>query len=146
MARDDLVTTDVLVIGCGIAGGVAALQLADAGLHVTVVTLASQAEESNTYYAQGGIIFKGLDDSPELLVEDVMRAGAGLSYRRAVEILAREGPPLVASLPSSASACPSTAPMPATSRSSVRAGTPSTASSTPPTPRAAPSSGDSSPR
>ena len=31
------IETDVLIIGCGIAGGTAALQLADAGVPVTVV-------------------------------------------------------------------------------------------------------------
>ncbi len=98
MVAHDLHKTDVLVIGCGIAGGVAALELAEAGVHVTVVTLSAKAEETNTLYAQGGIVYQGDDDSPELLIEDIMRAGAGLSNRSAVEILAREGPALVRSL------------------------------------------------
>ncbi len=98
MAQKDLMTTDVLVIGCGIAGGVAALELAEAGIDVTVVTLSPRPEESNTYYAQGGIVYQAEEDSPELLIEDIMRAGAGMSNRAAVEILAREGPALVRSL------------------------------------------------
>ncbi|AFG38855.1 L-aspartate oxidase [Spirochaeta africana] len=53
---DNLLTTDVLVIGCGIAGGVAALEAADAGLSVVVVTRAADPAESNTRYAQGGIM------------------------------------------------------------------------------------------
>ena len=94
----ELIHTDVLIIGCGIAGGVAALELAEAGVHVTVVTLSPKAEETNTLYAQGGIVYENEKDSPELLIEDVMRAGAGLSRRSAVELLAREGPQLVRSI------------------------------------------------
>lgn len=91
----ELIETDVLIIGCGIGGGVAALELASAGIEVLVVTLAEQLQESNTMNAQGGIVYKGTDDSPDLLIEDVMRAGAGFSDRKAAEILARQGPQLV---------------------------------------------------
>ena len=85
--------TDVLVIGGGIAGASAAITLAEAGFHVTLVTKASEAQETNTYYAQGGIIHRGPEDSPDLLADDLLRAGAGLGYPKAVRILAREGPP-----------------------------------------------------
>ncbi len=91
----ECVETDVLVIGCGIAGGVAALQLAEAGLQVTVVSRSDNPQETNTLYAQGGIIYKGKDDSPELLMEDIIRAGAGHSNPKAVRILAEQGPELV---------------------------------------------------
>lgn len=91
----DLLETEVLIIGCGIAGCSAALQLADDGIAVTVVTRTQYAGESNTYYAQGGIIFRGEEDAPALLIEDVLRAGAGLSNPHAVRILAEEGPALV---------------------------------------------------
>ena len=87
--------TEVLIIGCGIAGGIAALELADAGISVTVVTRSQQPEESNTFYAQGGIIYKGEQDSPDLLIEDILRAGAGHSNPKAVHILAYKGPELV---------------------------------------------------
>lgn len=88
------IETEVLVIGSGIAGGITALQLADAGVEVTLVTRAKKPEESNTYYAQGGIVYAGEQDSPELLAEDIIRAGAGYCNRRAVELLTREGPRL----------------------------------------------------
>lgn len=91
----DWLETEVLVIGCGIAGGVAALQLADAGVPVTVVTRAQEPRESNTYYAQGGIIYRGSDDSPELLAEDLTRVGAGHCNPKAVAILAEAGPGLL---------------------------------------------------
>jgi L-aspartate oxidase len=88
-------STEALVIGCGIGGGVAALTLADAGVPVTVVTRADAATESNTWYAQGGIIFRGDRDSPQLLADDILRAGAGHCHLPAVTITATEGPDLV---------------------------------------------------
>lgn len=90
--------TDVLIIGAGIAGGVAALQLADAGVEVLLVTRSTDPLESNTLYAQGGIIYRGEDDSPELLAEDIQRAGAGLCNPAAVATLAEEGPALIESI------------------------------------------------
>jgi len=90
--------TDVLVLGCGIAGGTAALELAEAGLDVLIVTRADRPQESNTYWAQGGIIFKGEEDSPELLAKDIAHAGDGLCHDQAVAILAQSGPELVQSI------------------------------------------------
>ena len=87
--------TDVLVIGCGIAGGITALELASKGVSVVLVTLAASPEQTNTFYAQGGVVATGVEDSHDILVEDIVRAGAGLSDRKAVEILATEGPRLV---------------------------------------------------
>jgi len=94
----DAIHADVLILGCGIAGGTAALELAEAGFDVLLVTRANQAEESNTYWAQGGIIFEGEGDSPELLASDIANAGDGLCHDQAVEILARSGPGLVQSI------------------------------------------------
>src|SRR5512139_1733004 len=91
----ELLTTDVLIVGCGIAGATAALQLAEAGLDVTVITRATDPAETNTFYAQGGVIYRSVDDSPELLAKDILHAGAGHCNPRAVQILAEEGPPLL---------------------------------------------------
>ncbi|CAN5499714.1 L-aspartate oxidase [soil metagenome] len=91
----DQLETDVLIIGTGIAGCSAALTLADAGIHVTVVTRARTPEDTNTYWAQGGIIYQGVDDAPQKLAVDVMQAGAGHCYAPAVQILAEQGPSAV---------------------------------------------------
>jgi L-aspartate oxidase len=90
---------DVLLIGCGVAGATAALELAkNRDLHIVVITKADDPLESNTYHAQGGIIYRGEGDSPDKLIQDLIRAGDGLNNRRAVEILASEGPRLVREL------------------------------------------------
>ncbi|MGC9521759.1 MAG: L-aspartate oxidase [Anaerolineae bacterium] len=93
------IETDVLVIGCGIAGASAALRLAqDRERQVMVITRTYDPEESNTRYAQGGIVARGENDSAELLVQDILRAGAGLSLPSAARLLASEGPDLVGEL------------------------------------------------
>ncbi len=90
------IQTHTLIIGCGIAGAAAALRLSDDPAHnVTVITRAAEANDSNSGWAQGGIVTRGLDDLPDLLVEDILRAGAGLSSPQAARILAEEGPRLV---------------------------------------------------
>src|SRR5262245_48535794 len=91
----ELIETEVLIIGCGVAGGTVALRLADAGMPVTVVTRAAEPNDTNTDWAQGGIIYKGLQHAPELLVANILVAGAGHSSQPAATILAEEGPGLV---------------------------------------------------
>ena len=88
--------TEVLIIGCGIAGATAALRLArNPSLKITIITRARDSHESNTRYAQGGIIGRGPDDSSDLLYDDIIAAGAGVTLPRAARILAEEGPPLL---------------------------------------------------
>ena len=55
----ECIETDVLILGCGVAGGTVALCLADAGMPVTLVTRAADPNDSNTNLAQGGIIYRG---------------------------------------------------------------------------------------
>lgn len=87
--------TDVLVIGSGLAGCATAWAAAKNGAEVTLITRAEHPEESNTFWAQGGIIYEGKNDSPEKLVQDILTAGAGLSSPQAGRLLSREGPRLV---------------------------------------------------
>jgi L-aspartate oxidase len=91
-----MLQTDVLIIGSGIAGASAGLQLAqNPERRITIITREPDPHESNTRYAQGGIISLGPDDSASILVEDILAAGAGASLPRAAEILAEEGPILL---------------------------------------------------
>ena len=90
--------TDVLVLGTGVAGCTAALAAARDGAAVTIVTRAEQARESNTLYAQGGIVARPPGDTPEMLAADIERAGDGLCSPEAVALIAREGPDLVRTL------------------------------------------------
>jgi L-aspartate oxidase len=89
--------TDFLIIGSGIAGLRAAVELAGAG-SVLVLTKA-EPREGNTGYAQGGIAAAvGSDDSPELHAADTIAAGDGLCDERAVNILVESGPRYVREL------------------------------------------------
>jgi len=88
--------SDVLIIGSGIAGVTTALQLARNPLRrITVVTREDDPQESNTRWAQGGIVSRGPDDNSETLVSDIIAAGAGASSPHAARLLSEEGPRLL---------------------------------------------------
>lgn len=89
------IQTDVLIIGSGIAGLTAALELGDAGLQVTLVTRAKNPEDCNTYFAQGGIIYQGTDDSPTQIADDILVAGSYFNNPEAVRVLSTSGPELI---------------------------------------------------
>jgi L-aspartate oxidase len=83
---------DILIIGAGIAGATAALLLAQRGFEVILL---SAGEESNSSWAQGGIVFRGVNDTPQLLAQDIEEAGAGLCNPAAVQQLVQRGPEVV---------------------------------------------------
>src|SRR3954452_1816348 len=82
---------DFLVIGAGVAGLRAAIELAEAG---TVVVVAKDSlRESSSEYAQGGIaVALSDDDDIELHEQDTLNAGAGLCNREAVHTLVEDAP------------------------------------------------------
>ncbi|HET6487378.1 MAG TPA: L-aspartate oxidase [Spirochaetia bacterium] len=86
---------DLVILGSGIAGLTAALAAAEQGRQVALVTKEPALSECNTRYAQGGIVARGIDDSAELLANDITVAGDGINSRDAVDLLAAEGPALV---------------------------------------------------
>lgn len=88
---------DFIVIGSGVAGLRAALELAKAGR--VVVLTKDRLDESNTEYAQGGVaVALSDDDEIDLHVEDTLIAGAGLCDEKAVRILVEEGPRYITEL------------------------------------------------
>jgi L-aspartate oxidase len=83
--------TDVLIIGAGIAGLRAALEV-PASLEVLVVTK-DKIQQSNSSYAQGGIAtVLSPEDRFENHIEDTLTAGGGLCDRAVVELVVREAP------------------------------------------------------
>jgi L-aspartate oxidase len=90
--------TDVLVIGGGVAGLRAAIAAAESGVDVLVLTK-DTIDESNTWYAQGGIaaVLQPLD-SIQSHVSDTEVGGAGLCDDEAVRIVIEEGPQRVLEL------------------------------------------------
>src|SRR5450756_3033245 len=82
---------DFLVIGAGVAGLRAAIELAEAG---TVLVVAKDSlRESSSEYAQGGIaVALSDDDEVELHEQDTLAAGDGLCDPAAVHCLVEEGP------------------------------------------------------
>ena len=87
--------TDVLIIGSGIAGMVAALQLGEKGIDVTLICSGKSPECANSYRAQGGIGFQGKEEPSGLFKEDILAAGAGLCREKAVDQLVNLGPSCV---------------------------------------------------
>lgn len=82
----------ILILGSGIAGLSAAIHANDKGHEVLLMTKTNTARQSNTAWAQGGIVYKGKEDKKKLLYDDIMAAGDGLCNPKALEILVREGP------------------------------------------------------
>jgi L-aspartate oxidase len=92
------VVSDLIVVGSGISGLAAAIGAAEEGLSVTLLTKADEPWHCNTFYAQGGIVGNGKNDSRDSLAKDIVAAGVGLNWRESVNLLASEGPDLVDSL------------------------------------------------
>ncbi|MFH1191932.1 MAG: L-aspartate oxidase [bacterium] len=86
---------EVLIIGSGIAGASAAIELAENGVKVILITRAKDPHNTNTDLAQGGIVARGPNDSKEILFADTFDAGDKMGNRRAIEILAEDGPRFV---------------------------------------------------
>jgi L-aspartate oxidase len=85
---------DYAVVGCGVAGVRAAIELSQSG---SVLVLAkSHLSESVTAYAQSGIAV-ALSDEDEIGIheQDTIDAGDGLCDRQTVALLVEEGPPYI---------------------------------------------------
>jgi len=84
-------TTDFLIIGGGVAGLRAAIELAEHG--TVIVVTKERPAECTTEYAQGGIAV-ALSDEDEVGIhfEDTLKAGDDLCREDAVKILVEDGP------------------------------------------------------
>lgn len=81
---------DVLILGTGVAGLVCAVECAEEGLNVGIVTREYDPEITNTYWAQGGTIFPCEGEVHQNLVEDIQAASSYTSNIEAAKILEEE--------------------------------------------------------
>jgi L-aspartate oxidase len=87
----DILETDFLIVGAGVAGLRAAIELAAAGR--VLIVAKDTLQESASQYAQGGIAAAlSDDDEVEIHEQDTINAGAGLCDGDAVRTLVEEGP------------------------------------------------------
>ncbi|CAB5138300.1 Flavocytochrome c flavin subunit [Olavius algarvensis associated proteobacterium Delta 3] len=86
---------DVIIIGSGLAGLSAAIEAGEAGASVLVLEK-MKVTGGNTRISDGGVAApknylqkkQGIEDSPELFYEDMLRAGLGLNHPHLLKILA----------------------------------------------------------
>lgn len=93
----------LIVVGSGVAGSAAALVAAETyKIPVTIIYAGNLPTDCNSFWAQGGIIYRNYDpssgDSSDSLASDIHRAGAGLCDDRAVRKVSEEGPERVRQL------------------------------------------------
>src|SRR5438876_4281341 len=88
--------TDFVVIGAGVAGLRAAIELAEAGR--VLVLSKKEITNSNPKNAQGGIAALSDEDEVSLHLQDTLSDGDGLCNPDAVKILVEEGPPRIEEL------------------------------------------------
>jgi len=88
---------DVIIIGSGVAGLSAAIEASEAGASVIVLEK-MKVTGGNTRISDGGVAApnnflqkkRGIEDSPELFYEDMLRAGLGLNHPDLVKIVAEK--------------------------------------------------------
>ena len=90
-------SADFLVIGGGVAGLRAAIEVASQG--TVIVLTKDKPTESTTEYAQGGIAVALSDeDKVGIHYDDTIKAGAGLCNDDAVKVMVEEGPDYIREL------------------------------------------------
>lgn len=85
-STNSFLATDVLILGTGISGLTSAILLAEKGLEVLLVTKEQDLAETNTFWAQGGIIFPG-PEKVKGLANDIRAASSQTSYDKAINHL-----------------------------------------------------------
>ncbi len=89
--------TDVLIIGAGLSGSLAALELARSGLQITLIASSKTLSGANSYLAQGGISYqaKKKQRERENFKKDILKAGGTLCFEKAVDQIVKLGPSYV---------------------------------------------------
>ena len=88
--------TDILIVGCGVAGLYCALNLPE-DKNITVVTK-NIARKSDSYLAQGGICVLRDEEDREAFFEDTMKAGHYENNPESVEIMIQSSQDVIADL------------------------------------------------
>ncbi len=94
MSKVREIETDVLVVGSGAAGVMAALKAARMGCRVTLTSKTSQ-RGGNSALAAGVWIVPSADFPPEEYLSLVMEAGKQINDRKLVRIMAQRGEPMI---------------------------------------------------
>lgn len=82
----------VVVIGAGVAGLVAALTAAECKDEVILLCKDPYFEGSASSWAQGGVVYRGKQDSPKKLYQDIVGASGGMANKPIVDVFVREAP------------------------------------------------------
>ena len=90
--------TNILVIGSGLSGAIAALTAAEENKKVVVLTNQKSPLSGNTRWAQGGIAYFSQNDSAQKFKDDIYNAGGKHNYQPAVNQLVDQGPQLIEKL------------------------------------------------
>jgi len=88
--------TDILIIGSGLSGAIAALTAADENKKVILITKCKKLLSGNTAWAQGGIAYAQKNDSA--FKRDILLAGDQHNDEPAVNQLIKKGPKLIEEL------------------------------------------------
>ena len=89
--KPKILQTDFLILGAGVAGIRAALELCQEGRVLMVAKGGPQ--DSNSFYAQGGVaVALSEEDDVDLHFTDTLKAGHQLCSRPATKVLVEEGP------------------------------------------------------
>jgi len=93
----DVMVSDVVIIGCGVAGLLAALRARDR--RITLISKTGFADGGSSVLAQGGVaVALGPGDTPERHATDTIDVGCGVCHPDVVRRVTTEGPRRLAEL------------------------------------------------